>query len=123
MHPGVRDPRLAFVHFLHWDEDLQRPVEVAECQPFKRTLEVVSRSLSTRSSFLPSIIRDLRTKRDLPTVFKLEKQVQLMGDQIQKQFLEVIVTDSDHESLHTHLIDTLFSSIHNGIESLGKTYY
>ena len=56
VHQDVQQPRLSFVHFLKWDSITRRPVLMSECQTNTCTIDVVSNSLSTRSTMLPAVM-------------------------------------------------------------------
>ena len=93
----VRDPRLAFIHFMVWDGHSRRPITVDSYQPTSVTKDLVSKALTTRITELPPIISDFCKYRGEKSIPKLEKQIRDMSDQLRHQQLEVFTHD-----IHTY---------------------
>ena len=91
LHEKVRDPRLSFVHFLVWNEEYRRPVEVQVCQATETTRELVGKCLSAKFTQVPAILRPYCTRRDGMTISKLEQEVCDMGKQLHLKQLEVLI--------------------------------
>lgn len=96
VHQDVQQPRLSFVHFLKWDSITRRPVLMSECQTNTCTIDVVSNSLSTRSTMLPAAIAPLCTHRGEKTVDKMERDAKYMANQLLKQAQEVLALVKYH---------------------------
>lgn len=91
LHQNVREPRLSFVHFLVWNEEYRRPVEVEFCQATETMRELVGKCLTTKFTQVPTILRPYCTRRDGMTISKLEQEVCDMGKQLHLKQLEVLI--------------------------------